>query len=232
VVVEDFAVLVGAVASAVGVVAAALAAIRWWRVRRVRQRLAVAVGRLVRQERRLGRLIIDLDRQLTMGGAWEGWSQWPAYLGGQLTYASGLADEAEREEALVRALDADGAVERLRQDVEEMHQVLHKVAMACLDGTIAAYRNSEGEPVASSPAGRELSPVFTGTEEEELLAARRRFTTLMRSTLSRLGSSDWRSELRAEAFESSWPLYRWESADVDHGKLWDGELAPLRWTAP
>lgn len=228
-VIQNFAVLVGAITGAISLAATGYALVRWWKARRVRDRLEISVARLMRQERRLGGVILELDQRLATRSDWAGWARWPMHLGGQLTYASGLADEAEREEALVRALNAQGADERLRQDIEEMHRVLYTVAIGSVDGTVAACRMTHGEPHPVSPGGQEVSPVFTGIDEQTLLEARRRFTTLMRTSLARLGKGDWWSEQRAEGFGSTWTIYRWEGSDVDLATFWGGEVRPLRW---
>lgn len=171
-------------------------------------------------------MILELDRRLTEG---PGWSVWQDKLGGQLTYASALADEAERDEAMIRSLDARGADERLRQDVEEMHQVLFRLAAGCVEGTLRSCRAANGDPIPSSPGVREITPAFSSLEEGELLEARRRFTTLMRSCLHRLGNGDFWGSERPEAFSPSWPVYRWEAADIDLDVYWGNEVRPLTW---
>jgi hypothetical protein len=227
--IKDFPVLVGAIAAALSIVGSGYGGMHWWKARRVRTRLEISVGRLQRQEHRLGGVIRELDRRLAEGPGWAGWSVWPDKLGGELTYAAALADEAEREEAMVRSLDARGADERLRRDVEELHRVLSRVASACVEGTLDANRSSNGDPIPSSPGGREVTPALGSMDEAQLLEARRRFTTLMRTCRHRLGRGDHWSREWAEAFASSWPVYRWEASDVDLDAYWGGEVRPLRW---
>lgn len=226
---QDFAVLIGAITGAITIVGSAVAGRAHWRARRVRTHLAASVGRIHRQQHRLGGVIIEVDRRLQKGTEWAGWSRRPKQLAGELAYLSGLADEAEREESIVRSLNAHGADERLRQDIEEMHQVIYRVAIASYDGTVAAYRKGHGRPIPCSAGGDEVTPVFTGMSEADVIEARRRFKTLMRTSLHRLGKGDYWSGHRAEAFDTSWIVHRWEAADVDLGAFWGPEVRPLRW---
>jgi hypothetical protein len=215
VVLQDFAVLISALTGAIALSGTALACLRRWRARQVRTRLDLSVERIHRQQHRLGGAIIETDRRLQLGTDWAGWSKWPPQLAGELAYLSGLADEAEREESIVRSLEASGADERLRQDVEEMHQVIYRLANACIDGTVAAYRNLHGKPALRSSGGHEVLPVFTGMSEADIIETRRRFTTLMRTYLHRLDPGTHPFHSYAEAFDSSWTIYRWEAARID-----------------
>ncbi len=221
---EDIGVGIGVVTGALAMAAAFQAGYRRWKAAHVRKRLAVSVGRLIRQQHRLGGVVIELDRKLAAGTGWAGWSIWPDTISGQLTYLESLLDEAEREEAMVRSLDASGADERLRQDIEEMHQVLVAVARAAIEGTTGAYQASSGDAVPSSPGGREMTPVF-GETGVDRFPERRRFTTLMRSCLHRIDPPDGPTQ-RAEGFEASWPLVRWEADGIDLDDYWAGDVRP------
>lgn len=211
------------------IVGSALAGRRRWKARQVRTILEISVGRIHRQQRRLGGVIAELDHRLQDGTEWAGWSKWPRELTGGLAYLNGLADEAEREESMIRSLEALGPDERLRQDVEEMHQLIYMVVNACIDGTISSYQRGHGQPIPASANGHEVSPAFAGTSEAELVEARRRFTSLMRTCLHRLGKGDFWGSHRAEAFESTWTVRRWEVAEIDLNTFWGGEVRPLRW---
>ncbi len=69
--------------------------------------------------------------------------------------------------ARVRAQWAEGSVERLRDDIEQLVSLLGRATNLYTRGAIDRYRESEGEPVAWSASGRAPTHALANDEAHE-----------------------------------------------------------------
>lgn len=215
---------VGVTSSGVAIVAALagvlLATRRWSRRRAVSVKLAGHLGRLAKIDRRIAALAVDLEQRQTEGTGWGGWDLPPPHLQSHWTYLDGLQGELEFTIAEVRALDAEVSGERLRGDVEELADVLRRVARLYRAGSAASYRASEGKPTGNSAGG---SAPIKPLQEVDLAPAeslRLRTQLLFRTCHYRLAGSAGREW-------AEWPIYEWEAARLEGQDLWGGSPRPI-----
>lgn len=219
----EWVLLTGAFTGTVAVVTTARSTSRHVAARRRRDQLAEWLKRALRIQARLSALAAELDDYFVAGVTWAGYEIWPFEVRGHIYYLDGLIDEAERNEAAVRALDTDGANERLRADVEQLYVLFRMAATQYLDGSRACYQDSGGAPLEVGAAGRDLiGPVMHDNGAAEVRAARASFTTLARSCLYRL-ELEW----LAETLEVRWPIQR-RDKEAAHGlNVWASEPRPI-----
>jgi hypothetical protein len=196
---------VSTAASAVAIAGTGLALVQWVRARRARGRLGQWARKLHRFDRRVVACVGELDAVFDEGPGWAGWAIWPDSLRDMLAYLDDTIDQLERASAELRAIDAPGAVERLRVDVEQMATVLRLAAVTYRAGAIESYRESSGEAIPMGATGREPTPVLGSNSTAELGALRDEFTLLARTVADRLGDEE-----HAEKYRAVWPIARAE----------------------
>jgi hypothetical protein len=175
-----------------------------------------------REARRITALAADLDAAFTTGVGWAGWEIWPHALGGRITYLDGTIDGLERDRAAIRAIDATGSTERLRQDIERMAEILRTVATTYRAGTIESYRLCNGEPIPSGAAGREDTPALGSNPGWKVGELRDEFTLLARTVRHRLDD-----EHGAERLTARWPITRAECEAIRATDSWGSEPQPI-----
>ena len=219
---ESFVAILGGVASALAIASALTAAALWWQQRRVRDRLGTLTHRILRIDKRLVALAVELDGLLARGVAWHGIAIEPPLLRGHLSYLWGQIDELERHRAVVRSLNARGATERFRETVEDAIEVTRQACVTYFDGSLEAYRNAEGQPVPTGAAGRDPLAALGETAIERVLDLRRGMELAIRTVAYQLDR-----EGLAEAYRCHWPATRSEAAALAGTDLWGGEPRPM-----
>jgi hypothetical protein len=219
---NDFATILGAIASAAALVAVAAQVWSWIQQGRRRRRLDEHLHRLWRLDRRLVALISEVEARLTNGVGWYGFSIWPPALRGHLIYLAGLLDELERTTAELRSLDADGPVERLRHDLERLTVVMHEAGELYERGIIDRYRRSNGAAVGVSPAGREPTPALEEEQVDRVERLRREAQLLFRTAYHQL-----HRENVAERYRTEWPTLHRAFRQPTDPDLWGSEVRPM-----
>lgn len=185
--------------------------------------LGTLAQRLLRLDRRLVALAVDLDALLTGGVGWHGIDIEPPMLRGHREYMWAQIDELERTRARVRALAARGATERIRETVEEAVETLRQAFVIYFDGTLTSYREAQGDPVPPGATGRDPAAVLHESPTASGLAQLRKSMELAVRTvayqLERPGI--------AEGYRCHWPLTRADVAALASTDLWGGEPRPV-----
>lgn len=220
--IEEWVLLTGAFTGTVAVATSVRSGLRKLRERRRRSDLIDWLQRLLRIERRLSALAADLDDKFVQGVTSSERDVWPVQLRGHAFYLADLVDEAERAEAAVRAMDTEGALERLRADVEQLYVVFRTAADEYLRGAQRRYRASHEQPTPVGAAADEGVAMLDADAAERVRALRANFMTLTRSCLYRLGN-----EGHAEALEVCWPIARRDVAAAHELNVWSTEPRPI-----
>lgn len=209
---DSFGPILGAVASALAIFAAALAAWRWNRARRQRNRLGQTVAGLQAAASTLRSTVVQIDHRMSDGVGWAGWDIWPDDLGLHITTLDELILNAEATAARARGMAVEPGLERLRADVEQCALLLRLGAEVYRSGTIANYRAIEGKPVPPGHGGRDVTAAVHPDNENDVRDVSREFTRLVRSCLYQVRSDD-----AARSYEAEWPATRAEilAADPD-----------------
>jgi hypothetical protein len=180
--------------------------------------------RVVRLDHRISAVSRHLDTRLGEGVGWAGIDVWPERLTGGLNYLDATADEAERTGAHVRSMDeADTSVGRLRDDMEELCRLLVDAADRYKQGTLATYRDFEGEPVPMSASGRETTPTLLPDVTAKHRTDREKMTWLVRSCLFRMDAH------LAERYRCQWLTVRWETERLEPCIVPRAEPATMDW---
>lgn len=219
---EQWVLLTSAFTGAAAVVTTVRHVFRRVRAGRTRRRIHELLRRIRRIELRLSALAAELDNRLGRGVTWAGLDIWPIELRGHLVYVRALLEEAERSEAMLRALDASGADERLRADVERLYVIFRQVGREYIDGSMKTYRQHFGEPIEMSAGGREVTLTLADESASAINDLRDEFTTLMRTCLYRLEADE-----HAEEYGVYWPIQRFEVERVAELDVWATEPPPL-----
>ena len=220
---NDFAAMVGAVASAIAIASAALGIIVWWRQRRVRAELGTLADRLLRLDRRLVALAVELDGLLTRGVGWHGIAIEPPMLRGHLTYMWAQIDELEWARARVRSLPARGSTERLRETVEEAIEALRRAFIIYFEGSLSAYQEAGGEPIDPGATGRDPTAVLIASpDSQDLPELRKSMELAIRTAAYQLDA-----HRVAETYRCRWPVARMDVEAVAESDLWGPEPRPI-----
>lgn len=220
--VESFVAILGGVASALAIGSAIVGATLWWQQRRVRHRLATLTHRVLRIDRRLVALAVELDGLLAQGVGWHGIAIEPPLLRGHLNYLWAQIDELERHRAVVRSLTGRGATDRIRETVEDAIEILRLASVIYFDGSMETYRSAEGQPVPPGAAGRDPLAALGDTETTRVVDLRRSMELAVRTVAHQLGR-----ERVAEAYRCRWPATRAEAAALADSDVWGGEPRPM-----
>lgn len=201
--VGDFATIVGALASAAALVAIVQQLVARQRRRRTVVQLQIAVGRLLRIRRRLLAWIASVTQDPRLA----------THSDGYLTFYVGTAHELEQLVSEIRSVDAEGATERLRSDVESaVRAVLRQWDWGAT--MIPQQRLMDG---LRHPHG--LHAIQRG-EGVNLAAEERNLILLLRSIMRRLGNPHV-----AESLDEVLPLDPNARYDVD--AMWGNDVRPL-----
>ena len=193
------------------------------RLHRNHEYLLQFLRRLARLDRRLCALVAELDERLTVGTGREGPDAWPRPLKGRLTYLDATIDELERTVAQVRAVEADGATERLRADVERLSRVIRDAASEYLSGTVCSYREGRGQPIYSAQAGSfAITPTLHGTQALLVRELPEEATMLFRTCWYRL-----QADSMAERYRALWPIEQHEVSHINTEAVWRTEPHPV-----
>lgn len=200
--VGDFATIVGALASVVALAAAVQQVLVRSRRRNTEDELRQMIFRLLRLRRWLIAWIASVAQNRNAEAS-----------NGHLSFYAGAAQELEQHVAAIRAIDADGAVERLRADVEHAARCIHR----------------QWDWAATMiPAGRLLTDLkhphglhaIERSKEIDLASEERQLVLLLRTIMWRLGNAD-----EAEYIDEILPLDPDRHYDVD--ELWGNDVRPL-----
>lgn len=221
--VGTFGSTLAALAAILAIVGALAQARHVWMDRRLKAQLDAELGRLLRLDRRLVGLIVEVDQALGRGVGWFGYRSAPPSLGGHMNYLYGLSHEFDSTTAALRAMSTSGPVERLRSDLEELTGLMRDAAEAYLKGIWATYRATQGAavPYDVTVLG---SPTVTLCNEdlEEALDRQRQVQLLFRTTLCRL-----HRDLVGGTYHNQWPTDLRPGPDEDTEDPWRGEPRPI-----
>lgn len=207
---------ISAIAASTVIAAFLLSAWKGWQNRQRRQRLWEHLHRLVRLDRRLVALVVEVDQALGRGVGWIDRDTVPPALGGYVIYLQALIAELEITAADLSAMEANGAVERIRSDLVLLAQRLREAMNMYLTGMLATYRQSCGVPVAYRP--RSCTVVLRAEDVTRARELRLQARLLFRTLLRRLrGEHFWND------YECEWPIEVRPSADMGTAELWRGE---------
>jgi hypothetical protein len=119
--------------------------------------------------------------------------------------------------------EADQAVGRPRDDLEELCAILERAGARYVAGTTAAYRNHRGSALPPSASGREITPTLTGVDIPAHRRDKERATWLFRSCLHRLEDN------LAERYECQWLINRRECETLEPSLARMSEPWPIDW---
>ena len=170
--------LVGGIAAALAIAGAFGGALAWLyryiRRRHLLSRLREEVREIQEIDRELREATMDMERLFSDGFPWAGYAIFTGEMGKHLDTLQGLAQQAGDAVARTRALDANGADERLRADAEQVGEGLRRVIPLYIWGIVSSYRGNYPTPkkVASKAAEQGLvhiPPSATGREPTRTL---------------------------------------------------------------
>ncbi len=183
------------------------------RVRRQRARASLKreLTELYDLDQELCEVVVELDYRLASGLGWSGWEIWPEEFVPLLARLQALTFKLDKMRAQVRAQWAEGSVERLRDDVEQIVSLLRKATDLYTRGAVDRYRESQGEPVGWSASGR--APTHTLSDHEaraEVDELRQTARLFFRSSAYQLGLND-----AAEREDvAQWPILERDSLSL------------------
>jgi hypothetical protein len=153
--------IVGGVAAALAIAAALLGAIRWLyrhhRRNKLLDRLRTEVRELDRLDRLLGHSTMQMDQLFTKGFPWAGYAIFDGEMGDHLNTLQQIAGQTADLAARVRALNAQGADERLRGDIEGVAQGLRQVTPLYIWGIVDTYRRAGTDSISTGYGNDEES---------------------------------------------------------------------------
>jgi hypothetical protein len=211
--IESFGLIAGAIVSAAGVGTLLWGALRLLRTRLTRSWLRGQLSDLGACNREMVDAIRVANQALIDGVGWEGWAIPPRPLGPALAQLDRVEVELVAIGAALGGRDAEGALGRLRDDLEQVAHLMVEQLNAHTAAIWSAYRAAEGEEIGTSATGREVIPVVGGgcdfETEVELVAnverRRRLVSHLVRASYHQLGDG-----LRAHGFTPQWPIWTYE----------------------
>jgi hypothetical protein len=204
---DDLAVILSIIGGTIGIVGALIAA---WKVtaaqhrrREQTKKLRVTTGRLLRIDNWIANAVVSIDGGFWEGPGWTGLSILPPLLNGPITQLRGIQLELRQTRSELRALDAAGHNEKVREDLERMTAILDEVTSAYIAGATGSYQIHNGEALEPSPAARETTPALEPDTAGHVLALRDEFTLLARTAMRRSGGDN-----QAERYHACWPVAR------------------------
>jgi len=204
----DLATIVGSIAAVLALWTGLLEVVRWVRRRRARSSLEQELLRLFDLDRQLSETVAELDYRLSEGTGWAGWAIWPDKLAPSLYRLWHAASELDRMRARVRAQWAEGPIERLRDDIEQLVSSLRRATGIYASGAVARYRSSGGEPIGRSATGRGPAVVIPDESDREAVDELRSTARLLfRSSAYQLGLKD----MAEQEDVALWPLWEREA---------------------
>jgi hypothetical protein len=211
-------------ASLAAIITALWSVRRWRNDRKIERELSMHLGRLLRVNLWLTVVAIELDQKLSAGIGWRGkkTNDMNNPITGHLWYCDGIAVELEHSTAELRAMDANGAIERLREDLERLTAVLREAADMYQEDTWSRYLEIKGEPIGYSDDGDEPTVALEACHVPRVEELRREATLLLRTSMRRLNKNDYQT-----SYEVTWPVKIRPSSNVDTNPLWGGQPRPM-----
>jgi len=207
----DLAPIVGGVAAILAIWSGLVEVTSRIRRRRARSSLKRELVKLYDLDRVLCEVAVEADYRLADGLGWEGWELWPDSLEPILNHLWRLTYDLDGMRARVRAQWAEGPIERLREDIEQLVSSLRRATVLYTQGTIDAYRGNEGKPMTWSASGRAPTRALRNDEaraEVEELRQTARF--MFRSSAYQLDLKD----MAEREDVALWPILERESLAV------------------
>ncbi len=207
--------MVGGIAAILAIWRGGLEVVERVRRRRARSSLKRELTELYSLDRELCKVTVEVDYQLAEGLGWAGWELWPASLAPLLDRLECLMFELDGMRARVRAQRAEGPIERLRDDIEQLVSSLRRATNLYMRGTIDAYRSSQGEPLRWSASGRAPTHALSDDEaREEVDKLRQTARVLFRSSAYQLDLKD----VAEREDVALWPLLERDSFSIREGR--------------
>ncbi len=213
----DFIAIVGGIAAVLAIWRGLVEAMRWYRRRWARAALNQFLRDLYELDRELTEVAVEADHRLADGVGWTGWEIWPDGLAPLLDRLQRLTFELDGMRARVRAQWAEGSIERLRDDIEQHVSSLRRATGLYTQGTIDAYRASQGEPRRWSASGRAPTHALREDDEarEEVSELRQTARLLFRSSAHQLDLKD----MAEREDVALWPILERDSFAVRERQL-------------
>ncbi len=210
----DLATVVGGIAAILAVWRGGLEGVAWFWRRRTQSYLKRELTELYSLDQELCKVAVEVDYQLAEGLDWAGWEVWPDSLAFLLGRLERLAFELDGMRARVRAQWAEGPIERLRDDIEQLVSSLRRATNLYRRGTIDAYWLSQGEPLGWSASGRAPTHALSDDEaREEVGKLRQTARLLFRSSAYQLDLKD----VAEREDVALWPLLERDSLSLREG---------------
>ena len=204
----DVATIIGSIAAVLALGTVLLEVVRWVRRRRARSSLRRELVKLYDLDRELCEVVVEADHRFVDGLGWKGWEIWPDKLVPLLDRFRRLTFELDSMRARVRAQWAEGSIERLRDDIEQLVASLRRATGLYMQGTIERYRESMGKPLMWSASGRAPTRTLADAKANEEVDELRHTTRL----LFRSGAYQLDLEDAAEREDVAlWPLQERDS---------------------
>lgn len=210
--------LIGGISAALAIAAALFGTVTWLYRHFRRKKLLTHLSNEVRAVQRIDDTLRDrtwkMERLFTDGFPWTGYAIFTGAMGDHLDTLQGTAREVGDVVARTRALDASGADERLRLDVERLAEGLRQVIPLYIWGIVSSYRGNslttENEKEATkqglvripaSATGREPTRTLRFDDRAMVRDLRLHLRVLFRSITMRL-----RLEDLDDAPFATWPI--------------------------
>lgn len=146
--------IIGGVAAAVAIAGALYGLIVWtyrhYRRWKLRDQLRTGVREITRLDDLLRKTTWDMDQLFSKGFPWAGYAIFIGGLGDNLNTLQQIAGEIADVMAGVRALEAGGAEDRLRGDVEAIADGLRRVTPLYIWGIVHSYRTAGTTAITES----------------------------------------------------------------------------------
>ena len=228
----DLGEIIGGVAAALAIVSALLIALRWgyqtFRRRQLLDYLRNAVQELHLLDRTLRETIVTMEHGFSAGFDWTGYAVFTGTLRDCLQGLQEVVVGASDLTARLRSLDATGADERLRRDVETIADGIRRVAPLYIWGIVRSYRAPTPRTddarggwrvhIPPTATGREPARTLREQDREKVREVRLSLRILFRTLTHRLNMP----EFQREGF-ALWPTYMAEAytdvADLKHTDL-------------
>ena len=199
----NLATMVGVVAAVLALWKGLLEAVRWlWR-QRVRSTLKQELIHLNDLDRQFCVTVAKLDYHLAEGAGGGAWAIWPDTLAPHLYQLQDMIAELDDMRAHIRAQWAEGPMERLRDDIEQIVALMRRATDLYENGAIKAYRSSGGASLGRSVTGSGPTVVIPDEEVRvEIDGLRHTAQVLFRSSAHQLGLED----MAKREDTAVWPL--------------------------
>jgi hypothetical protein len=164
--------IVGGIAAAAALGGAIYGLAAWGYRAYRRRKLLAELKKETREIRRLDELLRkttwDMEQLFSKGFPWAGYAIFIGEMGDHLNTLQGIAGETGDVMARVRALEADGADERLRSDVERIADGLRRVTPLYIWGIVQSYRTAGTTAITAAHPPNDDDDVPSGEIADDL----------------------------------------------------------------